>query len=158
MYTKAFEIRWSDLDANLHLGNSSYIDFMSHTRMAFFEEFGITLNTMVELNLGPVVLFENIYYLKEVTPGSRIKVSLEIIGRSLDYRFIRIAHNFYDEAGRHLANSEMLFTWINRETRRLAVLPDTFVKKIMRFPDINTCAILTSEILSGYRKHPKDLQ
>ncbi|MBT8272756.1 MAG: thioesterase, partial [Bacteroidia bacterium] len=42
MYTKQFDIRWRDLDANGHLGNSSYVDFMSHTRMSFFNEIGIS--------------------------------------------------------------------------------------------------------------------
>ena len=43
MYKKQFEIRWSDLDANGHLANSAYTNFMSHTRMAFFSEFGFLL-------------------------------------------------------------------------------------------------------------------
>ena len=41
MYTKTFEIRWSDMDANQHLGNSTYIDYLSHTRMSFFKEKGM---------------------------------------------------------------------------------------------------------------------
>lgn len=36
MYSKQFEVRWSDLDANRHLANSAYMNFMSHTRMGFF--------------------------------------------------------------------------------------------------------------------------
>ena len=40
MYKKHFEIRWSDVDANGHLANSAYTNFMSHTRMAFFAENG----------------------------------------------------------------------------------------------------------------------
>ena len=28
MYLKEFEVRWNDLDANRHLANSSYINFM----------------------------------------------------------------------------------------------------------------------------------
>ena len=40
MYLKEFEIRWSDIDANRHLANSAYLNFMSHTRMAFLMELG----------------------------------------------------------------------------------------------------------------------
>ena len=43
MYKKQFEIRWSDVDANKHLANSAYTNFMSHTRMAFLMEFGFTI-------------------------------------------------------------------------------------------------------------------
>ena len=40
-YFKEFEIRWSDLDANRHLGNSAYTNLMSHTRMSYLFEIGI---------------------------------------------------------------------------------------------------------------------
>jgi acyl-CoA thioester hydrolase len=40
MFTKEFDIRWSDLDANRHLANSAFINFMSHTRMAYLIENG----------------------------------------------------------------------------------------------------------------------
>ena len=56
MYTKQFEIRWNDLDANQHLGNSKYTEFMSHTRMAFFNAQDLDLNTMNSYGLGPIVL------------------------------------------------------------------------------------------------------
>ena len=46
MYFKDFEIRWSDVDANRHLANSAYINFMSHTRMAFLIEQGFDHKTM----------------------------------------------------------------------------------------------------------------
>ena len=37
MYKKQFEIRWSDIDANGHLANSAYTNFMSHARMSFLQ-------------------------------------------------------------------------------------------------------------------------
>jgi len=40
MYLKEFEICWSDMDANRHIANSAYINFMSHTRMACLLEVG----------------------------------------------------------------------------------------------------------------------
>ncbi len=51
MYIKEFEIRWSDLDANLHLGNSTYIDYMSHTRMSFLTDNNLSLDVMRNNNL-----------------------------------------------------------------------------------------------------------
>jgi len=36
MYFKEFDIRWSDIDANRHLANSAYTNFMSHTRMGWY--------------------------------------------------------------------------------------------------------------------------
>ena len=119
MYTKRFDIRWNDLDANKHLGNSAYIEFMSHTRMSFFIEHGVGLEIMESYDLGPIVFYEHIYYFKEVLLGESITVSLEVQGHSEDGRFVMIEHNFYNEEGHNLAHGEILFSWIDLNTRKL---------------------------------------
>ena len=65
MYTKAFEIRWNDLDANMHLGNSTYIEYMSDTRMSFLTSRGLSLEVINSYSLGPIVMYEQINYFKE---------------------------------------------------------------------------------------------
>lgn len=72
MYTKSFDIRWSDLDANRHLANASYLNFMSHTRMGFLMECGFNQESMAQYQLGPVVFYEYIYYFKEAFAGKPI--------------------------------------------------------------------------------------
>ncbi|HCO83984.1 MAG TPA: thioesterase, partial [Arenibacter sp.] len=62
MYLKEFEIRWSDVDANRHMANSAYLNFMSHTRMSFLLEIGFNQKTMSQNNIGPVVFHEHVYY------------------------------------------------------------------------------------------------
>ncbi len=50
MYKKQFEIRWSDVDANGHLANSAYTNFMSHARMSFFGEQGFSMSEIRKHN------------------------------------------------------------------------------------------------------------
>jgi len=64
MYLKEFEVRWSDIDANRHLANSAYINFMSHTRMSFLIDQGIDQKVLAQYNMGPVVFFEHYIILK----------------------------------------------------------------------------------------------
>ncbi len=52
MYIKQFEVRWNDIDANRHLANSAYINFMSHTRLSFMLENGFGQEQMVEHEIG----------------------------------------------------------------------------------------------------------
>lgn len=99
MFLKEFEVRWSDVDANRHLANSAYLNFMSHTRMAFLQEIGFEQATLSKLNLGPVIFYEHLYYFKEVFPGKPIRVSCEVVGMSADGRFFEFHHNFYDHSG-----------------------------------------------------------
>ena len=156
MYLKNFEVRWSDIDANKHLGNSSYIDFMSHTRMSFFIERGLGLNVLSGMGLGPIVFYEHIYYFKEILLGQPISVSLEVSGFSEDGRFIMFEHNFYDDKGKNLAYSEMLFSWIDLKTRKLGNIPDELLQKIKQFPRAKNFKSLTKEDTRKYGKAPVD--
>ena len=87
MYLKEFEIRWSDIDANRHLANSAYVNFMSHTRMSFLIDRGIDMKAMAKHQIGPVVFNENIFYFKEAFQGMKIRVSFELGGVSKDGTF-----------------------------------------------------------------------
>lgn len=157
MFTKQFEIRWSDMDANQHLGNSTYIDYLSHTRMSFFKEMGMGMETMNAYGLGPVALYEHIYYFREVLIGKPITVSLEVKGYSEDGRFVEIEHNFYDAEGKNLAYSEMLFSFIDIKTRKLGNVPEEVLKIIHKFPKAKDFKILTKEDTRKFGKRPVDL-
>ncbi|WP_370588457.1 acyl-CoA thioesterase [Robiginitalea sp. SC105] len=151
MYLKEFEVRWSDLDANRHLANSAYTNFMSHTRMAYLSDLGLTLPAMAENNLGPVVFFEHMHYLREVLPGARIRVSLEVAGLSADGRFFEFHQNFYDPLGKHIAHCKMMGGWIDMETRKLTVLPGEFLQAFDKADKAEGFRELTRE---DTRRHP----
>lgn len=119
-------MRWSDIDSNVHLRNSAYVDYMSHTRMSHITETGFDQKKLSEINLGPVALYEHIYYFREVLPGSIITVTLELKGISRDGVFFSLLHNFYDSKGKNAARSEMLGAWIDLRTRKLTVPPIDF--------------------------------
>lgn len=157
MYLKEFEVRWNDLDANRHLGNSTYIEYMSHTRMSFFIENDMSVDLLAKNDLGPIALYEHIHYFKEILLGEPIKVSLEVAGYTDDIRFVKFHHNFYDARGQHLAHAEILFAFIKLSTRKLGALPETFIKKVRSFPKSEDFRILTKEDTLRYGRKPKDL-
>jgi acyl-CoA thioester hydrolase len=157
MYLKEFEIRWSDVDANRHLANSAYLNYMSHTRMAYLMEKGFTHITMAEHNIGPVVFYEHVYYFKEAFPGKPVRVSMEIMGMSEDCTFFEFHHNFYDYKGRHLAHCEMMGAWIDLKTRKLTGLSDDFLETFKNVEKADGFKILTKEDTRKFAKVPKDL-
>ncbi len=154
MYIKSFEIRWNDLDANGHLGNSSYVEYMSHTRMSFFTEQGFGMDFMHSHSLGPIVLDEHIFYFKEFLHTDTVYVTLEVSGITDNSQFVSITHNFYNKEGDHMAHAEMLFSFINLNTRRLGRVPEEAIKKINSFPKSEDFKILTKEDTRKYGKHP----
>ena len=157
MYFKEFDIRWSDLDANRHLANSAYINFMSHTRMGFLIDHGIDQRVMMKYDMGPVVFNENVFYFKEVFQGQPIRVSFELGGMSEDGMFFKFVHNFYDHKGRNLTYCEMLGAWMNLKTRKLTPLPEELLPLLDKAPKTEDFKILTKEDMRQSGRMPKDL-
>lgn len=157
MYTKDFEIRWSDIDANQHMGNSAYINFMSHTRMAFMIENGLGQAELIKYNLGPVVFFENIYYFKEILLGKPVTVSLQLKGLSEDGQFFEFLHNFYDYKGRNCARCNMVGSWIDLSSRKLTSVPPELYRKFNAVEHTKDFKILTKEDTRSHGNFPQDL-
>jgi len=157
MFKKEFEIRWSDIDANGHLANSAYTNFMSHARMGFFIAYGFSMKTLSEFGIGPVVFYEHTYYFKESFIGQSITVTLEVSGLSKDGMFFKFEHNLYDDKGQHLASSDMLGSWIDLKTRKLTVLPKPLLKQSEAFPKTENFKNLTKEDTRIHGKFPKNL-
>lgn len=157
MYIKEFEVRWSDVDANRHLANNAYINFMSHTRMAFLWELGFSQKILGEHQIGPVVFYEHMYYFKEVFPGYPIKVSLEVVGMSDDGKFFEFHHNFYDNKGKNVAHCEMMGAWMDLSTRGLISLPEQLLKIFDKVERLKGFRLLTKEDTRRFAKVPKDL-
>lgn len=157
MYLKDFEIRWSDVDANRHLANSAYLNYMSHTRMSFLMEIGFDHRTLAKHELGPVVFYEHMYYFKEAFPGKPIKVSMEIMGMSEDAKFFEFHHNFYNHKGENFAHCEMMGAWMDLRTRKLTGLSDNFLSTFKEVEKGEGFRILTKEDTRKFSKIPKNL-
>lgn len=158
MYIKEFDIRWSDLDANRHLANGAYINFMSHTRMGFLMENGFGQEELALHNIGPVAFYEHIYYFREVFAGKPVKVSLQLKGLSEDGMYFEFIHNFYDHKGRNFASCEMMGGWIDLKARKLVGLPSALYKNLNTLSHTEDFRILTREDSRKFEKKPKDIE
>ena len=95
------------------------IDYMSHTRMSYFQEKGFNQNRLHELQLGPVALYEHMFYFQEVFPGKPISVSLQLKGVSEDLPeckpapyHIRKSASYFDYGLQHKFAVKWLFELI----------------------------------------------
>lgn len=156
MYTKEFDIRWSDIDANRHLANSAYVNFMSHTRMGFMIENGLSQKEMVSHNFGPVLFQEQVFFFKEAFQGRPITVTFELGGSSEDGKFFKFVHNFYDYKGRNLARGTMQGAWIDLTTRKTVALPENLKSMLEKAPKTDDFKILTKEDMRAHGQAPKD--
>ncbi len=158
MYTKEFEIRWSDIDANRHLANSAFINFMSHTRMGYFMDNGFDPRELAKKNLGPVVFHEHIYYFREAFMGKPVTVSLELKGLSEDGMYFEFVHNFYDHNGKNFATCEAMGGWIDLVERKLVGLPEELKEDLNKISHTDDFKILTKDDTRKFGKVPKHLE
>lgn len=157
MYTKEFEVRWSDLDANRHMANSAYQNFMSHTRMAYLIENGFGHREMSLYQTGPIIFNENIYYFKEIHQGLPVTVSCELTGMSKDGSLFSFRHDFYNHEGKNLARGLMTGAWMNLKERRITSLHEDLFKKIDSFPKSDDFKELFLKETRSHGQVPKSL-
>jgi acyl-CoA thioester hydrolase len=124
MYIKEFEIRWADIDANRHVANSAFVDLLTETRMSFLVENGFSQHDFEELQFGPVIFSEEMYYLKEVMPNSKVTSGIELLASTEDFRYIRFAHYIFNAQGVLSVYSETFFGWFGLKERKLIVPPE----------------------------------
>src|SRR5579871_6548166 len=89
-----FRVGWRDLDGNAHMGNSSYLDHASNTRMAFFLRKGFTLARFESEKFGPVILRDELVYKKELRLMEEFVVNYELVGISEDGGRFRVRNTF----------------------------------------------------------------
>ena len=155
MYLKQFDIRWSDMDANRHLANSSYLNFMSHTRMSFLMESGYGQKKLAQLDVGPVVFYEHVYYFREVFAGRPVQVSLQLKGISEDGMYFEFLHDFYDHNGNNFARCEIMGSWIDLKERKLTAPPAALYKHLLRLEKTEDFRTLTKADTRAQGQRPK---
>lgn len=132
-YFHRFEVRWSDLDANRHLANSSYVQYCAQARMAFMAKNRIGLNQLNRWGIGPVVLHERFSFFKEIYADQVVYVSVKFNGFSDDGAIYQFQHEFYLEDGTHCATSEATGVWIDMMLRKTTTPPDDILEVMLEF-------------------------
>ena len=57
-FIQEVQIRWSDLDPNIHLRHSVYYDWGAFCRIAFLTDRGLSTEVMNQLQIGPILFRE----------------------------------------------------------------------------------------------------
>lgn len=122
-YTKTFTVRWGDCDLNGHVRNTVYSEYCIETRLAFFQERGVGYDFFAEHHFAPVILREEIDYLREIRAGEIVTVDYTVLGLSPDASRFKLAHDLYRSNGKHAAHVVLSGGWLDHETRRLTSPP-----------------------------------
>jgi len=146
IYHYKFDVRWSDIDANKHLANSSYVEYCAQTRMAFMNEHKMGLRELNRWGIGPVILHERYSFFKEIFADQTVFVTAEIAGMSEDASIYQFLHKFYFPDGTHCATAEATGVWIDMMLRKSTTPPDDILEVMQEYKSENV-KILTKQDL-----------
>jgi len=135
VFSQEFHVRWSDLDPNIHMRHTAYLDLCAATRFSYLESMGFTMEKFAELKVGPVIFNENITYMNEVRPGDKVRVTLKVKGLSKDGRKWKMFHELYRVSdGKPAATLEILGAWFHIGDRKLRQPPELLQSNIDSIP------------------------
>jgi acyl-CoA thioester hydrolase len=136
-FSREFVTRWSDVDANGHVRHTVYPELGAEVRLAWLAAGGFDWRWFEEHGLGPLLLREEIDYLRELPMQARVTVDLESLAASQDGGRWRLRHTFTKPSGEVSARVVVVGGWLDLATRRLAVAPDdlaAFLRATPRAP------------------------
>ena len=129
-FITSFEVKWSDVDPNMHLRHTVYLDYADQTRIRFFEQQGLSFKRLLELNVGPIIFGTQSNFLKEVLLSEDITYDCRLLELSTDGRKWGIKHNVYKSDGKLAAELTYKGAWLDIKARKLTVPPEE-VRNIM---------------------------
>lgn len=139
--------RWSDIDANRHVANTAYGKMMIDMRMDFLTGIGWGHQRMRDENIGPVILSESFYYIKEIMPDEHVIVDLELLGFADQYKFTQFSHSIYNHEGELSVYCPLIFGWIDTIKRKLIEPPIELKNFIIDMPKNEKFAEIPKESL-----------
>jgi len=102
-YSRTYDIKWADLDANGHVHYSAYIDAAADLRYRFFAERGFPPDAILQLGIGPVYTVVVARFLREVRAGETLTVQYQLAGLSPNGTRWRVHHDILKESGKKAA-------------------------------------------------------
>jgi len=122
-YIQRFRIRYSDLDTNGHVANTSYLKYSLDTRVGHLFANGLTAAMMSESGSAPVVFREEITYLKELFAPEEIEVHYWIKSLHEDGIRFEACTQIRRPGGEVAAHINIQGGWMNLRKRRLEKPP-----------------------------------
>ena len=151
-FEQRFRVGWSDLDGNAHMGNASYLGYASDTRMHYFTEHGFTMARFASEKFGPVVVRDELTYLKELRLMDEFKVDYELVGLSENGMRFRVRNTFRNSSGEVAASVTSDGLWFDLEHRRPRVPPadlDSLMRALWRAEDFASIPNRTKTLSEG---------
>jgi acyl-CoA thioester hydrolase len=146
MYTKRLYAGWADMDFNSHMKNTAYLDKAADVRQMFLIENGFPIEEFLRLQIGPVVMKDEIEYFKEVGLQQEITVTYALAGHAPDGSRFMLRHEIFRPDGRLSARVTSTGGWLNLVERKLVEPPPALLSAMNSLERTSDFAVLPSSI------------
>lgn len=117
-YTKSYQVRWSDLDANGHVNYAAFIDATADLRYHFFSEHGFPRERFVQMGVGPIYTSIQAHFLREVLYGETVTITWFMAGLSPSGLRFRVHHDVLKANGKKAVDITLEGTLLDMTTRK----------------------------------------
>lgn len=146
MFIKTFFASWADIDFNHHMRNTAYLNKSGDVRMMFFAENGFPVKEFLRMRLGPVILKDEITYIKEIGLLEEFRVSLVMAGLSEDGSRFYIRNEFRRSDGKLAAKVTSIGGWLDLAHRTLVAPPAALLSALQSLPKTDDFKTLDSSV------------
>lgn len=136
-FSREIQVRWSDLDPNIHLRHSVYYDWGALCRIDFLYTHGLTAALMQQLHFGPIIFREECVFKKEIRFGDKVTIDLALLKSRRNYSRWTIQHTILKNEGIVSAMLTIDGGWLDTITRKQAVPPPIVSDTFSRMPVAN---------------------
>src|SRR5271169_4826430 len=121
-YSKTYEIRWSDIDANGHVNYAAYIDAAGDLRYRFFIEHDFPPEKFQQLGIGPIYTAIHAQFWREVRMGEIVTITYLLSGLSPQGARWKVHHDVLKSSGKKAVSIDLEGAILDLSTRK-PVLP-----------------------------------
>jgi len=121
VYSKTYEIRWSDIDANGHVNYAAYIDAAGDLRYHFFSAHGFPPERFEKLGIGPIYTSINARFFREVRMGETVTLTYALSGLSPSGGRWKVHHDVLKSTGKKAVSIDLEGAILDLSTRKPAL-------------------------------------
>lgn len=85
-FQKNFEVRWADVDPNMHLRHLALLDYTDQVRVDYFDSKGFSFLNFRKLKIGPVIFKVTASYREEIHLSETMTIHCKLDHLSDNYR------------------------------------------------------------------------
>jgi acyl-CoA thioester hydrolase len=142
VFSKTYEIRWSDLDANGHVNYAAYIDAAGDLRYRFFISHGFPPEKFIELGLGPVYTTIHADFFREVRMGETVTLTYALSGLSSSGARWSVHHDVFKFNEKKAVSIDLEGAILNLTTRKPSLPTTELLQTFLLIPRTSDFQVL----------------